>query len=57
MGQVLAEHYVQVAVTEDQGPVRQFSAQGPDDALADGIIMIAVLATAPSPAPAPPGGC
>ena len=29
MGHVLAEHQVQVAVTEDQGPVQQLAAQGP----------------------------
>ena len=37
MGHVLAEHQVQVAVAEDQGPVQQSAAEGPDDALADGV--------------------
>jgi hypothetical protein len=34
---VLAEHQVQVAVTEDQGPVQQLAAQGSNDALASGV--------------------
>ncbi len=33
MGQVLAEHQVQVAFAEDQGPVQQLAAECPDDAL------------------------
>jgi hypothetical protein len=37
MDQVLAEHQSQVAHIEDQGPVQQFAAEGPDDVLADGI--------------------
>jgi hypothetical protein len=37
MGRVLADHQVQVAFAEDQDPVQQFAAQGPDDALADGV--------------------
>ena len=37
MVHVLAEHQVQVALIEDQGPVQQFAAKGPDDALSDGI--------------------
>jgi hypothetical protein len=35
--QVLAEHQGQVALAEDQGPVQQLAAEGPDDALADGV--------------------
>ena len=38
MGQVLAEHQIQVAVVEDQGPVRQSAAEGPDDALFGGLV-------------------
>jgi hypothetical protein len=37
MGHVLAEHQVQVAATEDQGPVQQLAAQGSNDALASGV--------------------
>jgi hypothetical protein len=37
MDQVLAEHQDQVAFTEDQDPVQQFAAEGPDDAFADGV--------------------
>ena len=37
MFHVLAEHQVQVALIEDQGPVQQFAADGPDNALADGV--------------------
>jgi hypothetical protein len=33
MDQVLAEHQGQVALIEDQGPVQQFAAEGPVDAL------------------------
>ena len=35
--QVLAEYQGQLALAEDQGPVQQFAAEGPDDALADGV--------------------
>ena len=38
MGHVLAEHQVQVAVAEDQGPVQQSAAEGPDDALLGGLV-------------------
>jgi hypothetical protein len=38
MGHVLAEHQVQVAVAEDQGPVHQSAAEGPDDALLGGLV-------------------
>ena len=31
---ILAKHQCQVALIEDQGPVQQLAAQGPDDALA-----------------------
>ena len=31
MGQILAEDQGQVALIEDQGPVQQFAAEGPDD--------------------------
>ena len=34
---VLAEHQGQVALIEDHGPVQQFAAEDPDNALADGI--------------------
>ena len=37
MGQVLAEHQVQVAFAEDQDPVQQLAAERPDDALAAGV--------------------
>jgi len=37
MDQVLAEHQDQVAFTEDQDPVQQFTAEGSDDAFADGV--------------------
>jgi hypothetical protein len=37
MDQVLAEHYGQVALAEDQGPVQQLATEGPDDALADSV--------------------
>src|SRR5690348_1887044 len=37
MGHVLAEHHGQVALIEDQGPVQELSAEGSDDALADGV--------------------
>jgi hypothetical protein len=37
MGQVPAEHQVQMAFAEDQDPVQQFAAEGPDDSLADGV--------------------
>ena len=38
MGHVLAGHQVQVAVAEDQGPVQQSAAEGPDDALLGGLV-------------------
>lgn len=38
MGHLLAGHQVQVAVTEDQGPVQQSAAEGPDDALLGGLV-------------------
>jgi hypothetical protein len=38
MGHVLAGHQVRVAVTEDQGPVQQSAAEGPDDALLGGLV-------------------
>jgi hypothetical protein len=37
MGQVLAEYQDQVALIEDQDPVQQLAAEGPDDTLADGV--------------------
>jgi hypothetical protein len=37
LGHVLAEHPGKVALAEDQGPVEQLAAEGPDDTLADGI--------------------
>jgi hypothetical protein len=37
MGHVLAEHQSQVAFAGDQDPVRQLAAEGPIDALADGV--------------------
>jgi hypothetical protein len=37
MDQVLAEHQGQVTLAEDQDPVQQLTAEGPDDALADGV--------------------
>jgi hypothetical protein len=37
MDQVLAKHQSQVALIEDQGPVQQLTAEGPDDALTGGI--------------------
>ena len=37
MGHVLAKHQGQVALAEDQDPVQQLAAEGPVDALADGV--------------------
>ena len=37
MGYVLAEHPGKVAFAEDQDPVEQLAAEGPVDALADGV--------------------
>jgi hypothetical protein len=34
---VLAEHQDQVTLAEEQDPVQQLTAKGPDDALADGV--------------------
>jgi len=33
MDRVLADHQVQVPSAEDQDPIQQFAAEGPDDAL------------------------
>ena len=41
MDQVLTEHQGQVALAEDQGPVQQLTAEGPDDALADSVSSVA----------------
>jgi len=38
MVRVLAKHQGQVALFEDQGPVQQLAAQGPDDALTGAFI-------------------
>jgi hypothetical protein len=37
MFHVLAEHQGQVSLIEDQDPVQQLAAEGPYDALADGV--------------------
>jgi hypothetical protein len=37
MGHILAEHQSQVAFADDQDPVQQLAAEGPVDALADGV--------------------